>query len=135
MKTLAVIIVAYTPVMLLIHLSTGKILKAWNKRSDSWINRRFPPRRALRVEALFWLLTLAAWSMWQPLAWKVVVALFGAIHLGIWGAGELTANRDNGLVLAHGGTMQRVIVVFDLVEAFVLAAVGVVAVLYLIQAK
>ncbi|MGH9444797.1 MAG: hypothetical protein ACRD3O_03600 [Terriglobia bacterium] len=134
MRILALIIVVYTPAMLLIHLSTGKILKAWKEQPNSWINRQFSPQRALRIEALFWLLTLAAWTLWQPLAWKVIVALFAAIHLGIWSAGELTTNRNNGVALTQAGYMRRVIVVFDLVEAFVLAAVGVIAVLYLIHA-
>lgn len=53
MKILALLIAIYTPLMLLIHVSTGKILRAWNEQSDSWISRRFTPQRALRIEALF----------------------------------------------------------------------------------
>lgn len=134
MKILALLIAIYTPLMLVIHVSTGKILTAWNEQSDSWISRRFPPQRALRIEALFWLLALAAWSLWQPLVWRVIIALFAAIHLGIWGAGELTTNKTNIFVLNRNLYLERVIVVFDLIEAFALAALGVLAVLYLIHA-
>lgn len=134
MKILALLIAIYTPLMLVIHVSTGKILTAWNEQSDSWISRRFPPQRALRIEALFWLLALAAWSLWQPLAWRVIIALFAAIHLGISGAGELTNNKTNVFVLNRNLYLERVIVVFDLIEAFALAALGVLAVLYLIHA-
>lgn len=135
MRTLALLIAIYTPVMLLIHVSTGKILKAWNEQSDSWITRHFPPRHALRIEALFWLLTLAAWSLWQPLPWKVIVVLFAAIHLGIWSAGELAMNRNHTLAFTQNRSARRVIVVFDWVEALALSAVGVFAVLYLIDAR
>jgi len=135
MKILALLVAIYAPVMLLIHLSTGKILKAWNEQSDSWINRWFPPRRALRTEALFWLLALAAWFLWRPLAWKIVVVVFAVIHLGIWGANEFAVNRKSVSALTATPNMRRVIVAFDLVEAFVLAAVGAVAVLYLTRAR
>lgn len=135
MKILALLIAIYTPLMLVIHVSTGKILTAWNEQSDSWISRRFPPQRALRIEALFWLLALAAWSLWQPLAWRVIIALFAAIHLGIWGAGELTINKTNIFVLNRNLYLERVIVVFDLIEAFALAALGFFALWYLIHAR
>ena len=84
MRFLAIIIAIYVPVMLLIHVSTGRILKAWNEQPGSRLSRWFPPRRALRVEAVFWLLALAAWSLWRPLAWKAVVSLCRdpSCHLG-----------------------------------------------------
>jgi len=132
MRILAFVIAIYTPVMLLIHVSTSKILRAWNEQPDSGISRWFTPRRALRVEGVFWLLALAAWSLWQPLVWKVLVVVFALIHLGIWGAGELTAGRQKGPAFTSSPTVKRIIVIFDLVEAFVLAALGVVTVLYLI---
>jgi len=131
MKILALLITLYTPLMLVIHLSTGKILHAWNERSDSWINRRLRPQRALRIEALFWLLALAAWSLWRPLAWKIVIIVFAVIHLGVWGAGELIMKGTNAL--GQTPVVERVILVFDRIEAFVLATVGVFAVLYLIH--
>lgn len=135
MKILALLIAIYMPLMLVIHVSTGKILTAWNEQPDSWISRRFPQQRALRIEALFWLLALAAWSLWQPLAWRVIIALFAAIHLGIWGAGELTINKTNVFVLNRNLYLERVIVVFDLIEAFALAALGFFALRYLIHAR
>jgi hypothetical protein len=64
--------------MLLIHLSTGKILRAWNEQSDSWISRRFTPPRALRIEALFWLLALAAWSFRSLCGWQIPLPPAGA---------------------------------------------------------
>ena len=134
MKILALLIAIYSPAMLLIHVSTGKILKAWNEHPDSWISRWFPPRRALRTEALFWFLALAAWFLWQSLVWKVLVIMFAVIHLGIWGADEFAANRKKGSSFTASPTMRQVIVAFDLVEAFVLLAIGVAAIVYLTHA-
>lgn len=133
MKVLAVLILAYTPLMLLIHLSTARILNAWNAQTDSWISLRFPPRRALRVEALFWAIVVAAWSLWHPLGWKILVIVFGLIHLAIWGAGEFASKHKNPASRTQKASVQRAIIVFDLIEAFVLAAVAVLAVLYLIH--
>ena len=96
MKILALLIAIYVPVMLLIHVSTGKILEAWSEHPSSRLSRWFPPRRALRVEGVFWLLALLSWFLWPSLFWKVVVVLFAAIHLGIWAADEFRVNRKNG---------------------------------------
>jgi hypothetical protein len=132
MRILAILIAVYTPAMLLIHLSTAKILKAWNGEASTWIKRRFSPRRALRIEAFSWLLALGAWPLWRGPAWKIGVALFSGIHLAIWLAGgsrliHLTAGEDgHDLTGAH----YRAIVAFDLIEAAVLVAVGGAALLY-----
>lgn len=131
MKILALLVAIYAPVMLLIHVSTGKILTAWNGKPESWISRRFPARRALRTEALFWLLALASWFLWQSIVWKVLVVVFAAIHLGIWAAAEFRGNREENSRFTVSPTMERAIVAFDLVEAIVLAGIGIVAILYL----
>ncbi|MDE3178925.1 MAG: hypothetical protein KGM47_04615 [Acidobacteriota bacterium] len=138
MKILAFIIIAYTAVMLLIHVSTAKILEAWDESvgpAGSWIKRRFPPQRALRVEALYWVLTLVAWSFWRSLGWKVVVVVFAAIHLGIWAAGELHAIRLNSsdAVPANNHKAHRAIIAFDLIEAVMLVAIAWLSVLYLLR--
>lgn len=130
MKTLALLLAIYTPLMLLIHLSTGKILKAWNEEPASWISRWFPPRRALRIEALFWILALAGWFLWRSLPWKVLVVVFAAIHLGIWGADEFAGGRKNASAFSVTGGMRQAIVAFDFLEACFLVAVGVVAVMF-----
>lgn len=137
MKSLAIIILAYTPIMLLIHVSTGKILKAWNGPDGSWISRRFPPQRALRVEALYWLLVLAGWSIWPSSIWKALVAVFAAIHLSFWLTGELRAIRLNGEgdSPSAGARVHRVIITFDLVEAVMLVIVALLAVLYLANVR
>jgi hypothetical protein len=132
MKILAIIITLYAPVMLLIHVSTGKILRAWNEQPESRISRWFTPRRALRVEGAFWLLALAAWPLWRPLVLKVLVVIFASIHLGIWGASEFTTGRQKGPAFTTSPTAKRIIVIFDSLEAFVLAVLEVVAVLYLV---
>ena len=93
-----------------------------------------PPRYALRTEGLFLLLTLVAWFLWRLLIWKILVIVFAVIHLGIWSAGEFAVNRKNASAFTARRNMRRVIVAFDLVEAFVLAAAGVDTVLYLIHA-
>jgi len=134
MKILVLAIAIYAPVMLLIHVSTGKILRAWNEQPSSSISRWFPPRRALRTEALFWFLALAAWFLWRSLAWKVLVILFAVIHLGIWAADEFRVNGKNGPAFTASPTMKRAIVAFDLVEAIFIAAMGVVAISYLAHA-
>ncbi|HZT68481.1 MAG TPA: hypothetical protein VFC10_01870 [Terriglobia bacterium] len=135
MKVLAIVLALYTPLMLLIHLSTGKILKDWNRHPDSWISRWFPPLRALRVEGVFWLLALAAWSLWRPLAWKIMIVAFAAIHLAIWAVEELGGKAKGLSAFNVVPKMERSIVVFDLVEAVILMAVGLVAVTYLTHAS
>lgn len=137
MKILALIIAAYTLPMLLIHVSTAAILKAWNGDAGSWIKERFPPRRALRVEALYWALCLGAWPLWRAAAWEMLVVLFAAIHLGIWLSGEfgkaqLSGNSGGNPVRAR--RLEQAIVTFDLIEAAMLVAVGWLSVLFLLRA-
>ncbi len=134
MKILALLIGSYAPLMLLIHVSTAKILQAWNEHPGSWISRCFPPRRALRVEGLFWVLALVSWFLWQSLLWKVLVVLFAAIHLGIWAAAEFRARGKSSSTFTASPTLNRAIVIFDMAEAVVLVGIGIVAILYLIRA-
>lgn len=123
MKILAFVLIAYTLVMLLIHLTSWKLLQKWNGPADSWINQRFSAQVALRVEALYWLLVLVSWPFWPSAAWKAVVVAFAVIHLGVWLEGELRRARVGALssppVAAH-----RFIVAFDLVEAGALVAIA-----------
>ena len=137
MKVLAFVIIAYTAVMLPIHVSTGKILDAWAGTAGSWIQRRFPPQRALRVEALYWALSLAAWSLWPALGWRVLVAVFAAIHLGIWAAGELHAIHLNtgDASPSDNRHVHRAIITFDLVEAMMLVAIAWLSVLYVLRMR
>jgi hypothetical protein len=133
MKTIAIFIAAFTPLMLLIHLSTARILSAWGGEASSWIKRWFSPRRALRVEAVYWALALAAWPLWRASGWKITVGLFSGIHLAFWLVGELHPIRvTNGVQPARGlaDPLQRLIVGFDLIEAAILCAVGWIAFLY-----
>ena len=132
MRILAFIIAIYSPVMLVIHVSTAKILRTW-KQPDSWISRWFPPRCALRVEGVFWLLALASWFLWRSLAWKILVIVFAVIHLAIWAADEFRVSRKDGPAFTVSPAVTRAIVVFDAVEAVVLAGIGTVAIMYLVQ--
>ena len=132
MKILGLLIAFYTPVMLLIHVTTSKILVAWKERPASWISLRFPPQRALRIEGAYWLLALVAWPLWHAMIWKILVALFALIHLGIWGASEFTAGGGKRSFFTTS-KMNQIIVAFDSVEALVLAALEVVAVMFLIR--
>jgi hypothetical protein len=134
MKILALLIAIYTPVMLLIHVSTGRILQAWTAHPASWISRWLPPRRALRIEGAYWMLALAAWPLWHALMWKILVVAFAAIHLGIWAADEFRVIRKNSSGFTASPAMKRAIVAFDLAEAVVLAGIGTVAILYLTRA-
>lgn len=131
MKIVAFLIAIYTLVMLSIHVSTGKVLRAWATYPCSWISRWLPLRRALRIEGAYWLLAVAAWFLWRSLMWKILVVLFALIHLGFWGVGEYTASRKKRVAFTTSPTVKRIIVVFDSVEALVLTALGFVAVLYL----
>lgn len=135
MRILALAIAIYSPVMLLIHVSTGKILSAWNQQPNSSISRWFPPQCALRVEGMYWLLALGAWPLWRALVLKILVVLFALVHLGIWGAGELKANSQKGSGLTTSPKVKRIIVIFDSVEALILVALGVATMLYLIHAR
>lgn len=137
MKILALIIAAYTLPMLLIHLSTATILKAWSGAAGSWIKKQFPPRRALRVEALYWVLSLMAWPLWRAVVWKTLIVLFATIHLGVWLSGEFGKIQLSSVPEAdpaHARRLNRAIITFDLIEAVILVAVGTLAVLYLLHA-
>lgn len=132
MKILAFVLIAYTAVMLLIHVTSWKLLEQWNAPGDSWAKRRFSAQTALRVEALYWLLVLASWPFWPSVGWKAVVVVFAVIHLGAWLEGELRRARVGGLssppVKAH-----RFIVAFDLVEAGALVAIAWFSVFHLLR--
>ncbi|MGH9470067.1 MAG: hypothetical protein ACRD1N_06980 [Terriglobia bacterium] len=136
MTVLAFIIAIYTLPMLLIHVSTAKILEAWGGAGSSRIQQQFPPRRALRVEALYWLLALAAWPVWRAAGWKALVVLFAAIHIGVWLSnefGKVELSGANARRPAHSARLNRAIIAFDLVEAAMLAAIGILSVLYLVH--
>ena len=126
MKILVFLLLAYTAAMLLIHVSTGKLLKEWDGPAESWIKSHFPPQRALRVEALYWSLSLAIWPLWPSPAWKAVVVVFAVIHLGVWMASELHLIRldDGDAPPARTRKTHRLIIAFDLVEAGALVAIA-----------
>ena len=125
MKYLASILLLYTVLMLAVHFSTWHLLTRWYGPSDSWVKRRLPPLRLLRIEALYWLLALAAWQLWS-LRVKVVVGSFAAIHLVVWLAAELRSGRVAGGGLESGPRrpVALAITAFDFVEAFALASLG-----------
>ena len=123
MRILIFTLVAYTAVMLVIHLSSWKLLQKWAGAGNSWTERRFSAQVALRVEAVYWLLALASWPLWPSAGWKTVVVVFAVIHLGAWAVGERQAVRTGGLP-AMPMKARRFIVVFDLVEAGALVAIA-----------
>ena len=130
------IIAAYTLLMLAIHVSTGKILEGWSGPASSWMNRWFPQRRALRIEAAYWVLVIAAWPLWPSHGWKIVVAIFAAIHVAIWLAGEfrlLHYGPSGGSVSGHSRWKNRAIIIFDLIEAIALVGVGWLTTVYLLH--
>lgn len=134
MKLLALLIVAPTGVMVVIHVCKGKILNAWNEQGG-WTRLCFPLRRALRTEASFWNLALAACPLWSSLAWKILVVMFAAVHVAVGGAGEFRRNRNSVSLSSASSAMQRAIVAFDLVEALFLAVLGVPARIRLSQPR
>lgn len=132
MKILAVVLIVYSAGMLLIHLSSWKLLEKWKSPEGSWVKRRFPPQLVLRIEALYWLLILASWPLWPSTAWKAMVVVFAAIHLAVWLAGEVQTIRS-GVVTAAPPKTRRFIVAFDLVEAVALVAIAWFAAFHLLQ--
>lgn len=123
MRILAFAVLAYTAVMLLIHLSSWKLLQKLAGAGDSWAKRWFSERVALRVEAVYWLLVLASWPLWPSAGWKAVVVVFAVVHFGAWAVGERQAIRAGALPAMPTKT-RRYIVAFDLVEAGALAAIA-----------
>ena len=132
MRILAFALIAYTAVMLLIHVMSWQLLQKWAGAGDSWVKRRFSARMALRVEAVYWLLALAMWPLWPLAGWKVLVVVFAAIHLGAWAVGELQAIRAGGLP-SMPMKARRFIVAFDLIEAGALAAIARIAAVNLLH--
>ena len=132
MRILAFAVLAYTAVMLVIHLSSWKLLQRWAGAGNSWAKRWFSARVALRVETVYWLLVLAVWPLWPSAGWKTVVAVFAVIHFGAWLLWELQAIRAGGL-LAMPMKAHRFIVAFDLVEAGALVAIAWFAVSHLLR--
>ena len=122
MKALILLAISFTALMLLIHLSTWKILKKWSEPNGSWIKTMFSPQRALRVEAIYWLLCLGGWTLWPSSAWKAMVIVLAGIHLGIWAASELHVVPVSAMQTQSGKT-RRFIVAFDLAEAGALVAI------------
>jgi len=132
MRILAFVLIAYTAVMLVIHVTSWKLLQKWAVPGDSWASRRFSAQTALRLEAFYWLLVLAMWPLWPSAGWKVLVAVFAAIHLGAWAVGELQTIRAGALPTAPTKA-RRFIVAFDLVEAVALAAIAWIAVIQVLR--
>ena len=126
MRFLAFLLLAYTAVMLLIHVSTAKLLREWGGPTESWIKMQFSPQRALRVEALYWAFSLAGWVLWPSFAWKTMVVVFAAIHLGIWVASELHVIPLNigNVPSAQTSKTHRIIIAFDLAEAVALVVMA-----------
>jgi len=129
MKILALALIAYTVVMLVIHLSSWKLLQKWAGAEDSWARRA---QVALRVEAAYWLLALAVWPVWPSAGWKALVVGFAAIHLSAWAVGELRSGRV-GPLPAVPQKAHRFIVGFDLVEAAALVAIVWIGVVQILQ--
>jgi hypothetical protein len=123
MKILAMVLIAYSAVMLVIHLTSWKLLEKWHGPENSWVKRRFPAQAALRVEAVYWLLVLASWPFWPSAGWKAMLVVFAVIHLGVWLADELRSLRS-GAPATPPRKAHRFIVAFDLVEAGALVAIA-----------
>ncbi len=132
MRILAFMLIAYTAVMLVIHVTSWKLLQKWAVPGDSWAKRWFPSQAALRVEAVYWLLALAIWPFWPSTGWKAVVVVFAVIHFGAWLVGERQSIRE-GPPSALPRKARRYIVVFDLIEAGALAAIAWLAVINLLH--
>ncbi len=125
MPALTVILLIYTVLMLGLHLTSWKLLEKWHAAEDSWVRRRLPVMRLLRIEAGYWLLALAVWPWWSFVT-KVVVAVFAGIHIALWISTEWKRIHDGTLPGQGALTRKSVLVVttFDLVEALALITLG-----------
>jgi hypothetical protein len=122
MKILILLAISFTALMLLIHVSTWKLFQKWSDPNGAWIKEKFSPQRALRVEALYWLLCLGSWTLWPSSAWKAMVVVLAGIHLGVWAASELHVVPVSALQ-TQSRKARRFIVAFDLAEALALLAI------------
>jgi hypothetical protein len=126
MKPLALAILVGTIAMLAVHISSWKLVEAWYGAGGSRLGGILTPLRVLRGEAVYWALVLAAWPLWHPLAMKMAVAMFAAIHLAAWWIGEI---RRAKIAAGPGDNpsrrkLARAVTVFDLIETLPLVAVA-----------
>ncbi len=91
----------------------------------------------LRVEALYWALVLAAWPLWRSVYARVVLAVFAAIHIGVWFAAEWRPARLANAPESPSSrrALARVVTAFDSIEVLPLVAVAVYCLSYLLRAK
>ena len=132
MLIVATVLVFYTVLMLAVHLSSWKLMESWHSAGKTWAKRWFPSHRAVRFEAAYWLIALIGWPLWGPFA-AIVVAVFGAIHIGLWIGLEVKRMRSS-LSMADNfsnRTVMFAVATFDFVECFALAVAGYSAALYL----
>jgi hypothetical protein len=136
MKLLSAVLVAATLLMLAIHLASWRLVAMWYAGGSSWVHRHLPPLRLIRIEALYWSLTLAAWPLWGTLAWKLLVGIFAGIHIGGWVVAELRRPQlPAGLTdLGNRRVVTLAVTGFDLIEAVALVAVGLGATRYFLSA-
>jgi hypothetical protein len=134
MKILTAVLACYTVLMLGIHLTSWKLMGEWFGSKESWVKGWLPVMRVLRVEAFYWLLALATWSLWASVG-KALVALFATIHIALWASVEWS--RMQGRIrLGEGAPSRRLaltVTLFDFVEAFALIWVGYSAAAYLFR--
>jgi len=123
---LAMVILASTALMLAIHVSAWWLVRSWYGARDSWTGRVLTPIRLLRLEAAYWTLALAAWTLWRSVPMKLLVAVFAALHLAVWMWGEL--KRREIVASVRSGRPPRylpaVVTAFDGVETLALLAIG-----------
>jgi hypothetical protein len=133
MNPLALSILAATIAMLAVHIGSWKLVEAWYGAGGSRLGGVLTPLRVVRGEAIYWVLVLLGWPLWRPLALKVSVATFAAIHCAAWMVGEFKRQQ---IVAGPAKSSSRrklaqAITVFDWIETFALLAVGWSAVLAL----
>jgi len=123
---LAVVILAFTALMLAIHVSAWWLVRSWYGARDSWAGRALAPIGVLRFEAAYWTLALAAWALWRSVPMKLLVAVFAALHLAGWMWGELK-RRDSAAGVRSGRPpryLPAIVTAFDWVETLALLAIG-----------
>ena len=118
----AALLLVYASLMLVIHVTSWKLVEHWYGGA-SWVKRWLPLDRVVRGEAVFWVLVLLAWPLWRPRAFRIIIAIFAVIHLVVWIV--VDARRNRGPLLA-GWPIRKItrsLATFDSIEALVLAGI------------
>jgi hypothetical protein len=122
MKVAAGLLLAFTAAMVVLHLSSGRLLRrAWGENPPRWLS----VLNIFRFEGIYYLALMAcvAWKRGRFLLAPLII--LAVLHVGGWALAE---QRREWLAGAQGEAVRARIVagvqVFDFAEALVLIYIG-----------